>query len=154
MASYNKFQQFVEDLAEKVHNLGADTLKVALTNSAPVNTNTVIANITQIANGNGYTTGGTQATISSSVQTSGTYKLVLADVVFTATGAVGPFQYAVLYNDTPTSPADPLTRMRCSTTTPRHHRPIRSSRGGTMARLSPWPAATRSRSISTHRRAS
>ena len=100
MASYNKFQSFVEAVAEKVHNLGADTLKVALTNSAPVNTNTVLANITQIANGNGYTTGGTQATISSSAQTSGTYKLVLVDVVFTASGAVGPFQYAVLYNDT------------------------------------------------------
>ena len=103
MAAYNKFQSFVELLAEKAHNLGSDTLKVALTNSAPVATNTVLANITQIANGNGYTTGGTQATISSSAQSSGTYKLVLADVVFTATGAVGPFQYAVLYNDTATN---------------------------------------------------
>jgi len=108
MVAYNKHNQFVEDLAEKVHNLGADTLKVALTNTAPVAGNSVIADITQIANGNGYTTGGTQATISSSAQTSGTYKLVLADVTFTATGAVGPFRYAVLYNDTPTSPADPL----------------------------------------------
>lgn len=103
MASYNKFQSFVEALAEKVHNLGADTLKVALTNSAPVNTNTVLANITQIANGNGYTTGGTAATISSSAQSSGTYKLVLADVVFTASGSMGPFRYAVLYNDTATN---------------------------------------------------
>lgn len=103
MASYNKFQSFVEALAEKVHNLGADTLKVALTNSAPVNTNTVLADITQIANGNGYTTGGTQATISSSAQTSGTYKLVLADVVFTASGSMGPFRYAVLYNNTATN---------------------------------------------------
>lgn len=103
MASYNKFQSFVELLAEKAHNLGSDTLKVALSNTLPVNTNTVLANITQIANGNGYTTGGTAASISSSAQTSGTYKLVLADVVFTATGAVGPFQYAVLYNDTATN---------------------------------------------------
>lgn len=103
MATFNKFQSFVEAVAEKVHNLGSDTLKVALTNSAPVATNTVIANITQIANGNGYVTGGTAATISSSAQTSGTYKLVLADVVFTATGAVGPFRYAVLYNSTATN---------------------------------------------------
>jgi len=108
MATFNKFNSFVEDLAEKVHNLGADTLKVALTNSAPSASNTVLANITQISNGNGYTTGGTAASITSSAQTSGTYKLVLADVVFTASGAVGPFRYAVLYNDTPTSPADPL----------------------------------------------
>lgn len=100
MATYNKFQSFVEAVAEKAHNLGADTLKVALTNTAPVNTNTVLANITQISNGNGYTTGGTAATTSSSAQSSGTYKLVLADVVFTATGSMGPFRYAVLYNAT------------------------------------------------------
>ena len=103
MAAFNKFNSFVEDLAEKVHNLGADTLKVALTNTAPVATNTQLSNITQIANGNGYTTGGTAATTVSSAQTSGTYKLVLADVLFTATGSVGPFQYAVLYNDTATN---------------------------------------------------
>lgn len=103
MATYNKFQSFVEALAEKVHNLGADDLRVVLTNSAPVNTNTVLADITQIANGNGYTTGGTAATISSSAQTSGTYKLVLADVVFTASGSMGPFRYAVLYNNTATN---------------------------------------------------
>ena len=103
MASFTKFNSFVEALAEKTHNLGADTLKVVLTNSAPVAANTVLADITQIANGNGYTTGGTAATISSSAQTSGTYKLVLADVTFTASGSMGPFRYAVLYNDTATS---------------------------------------------------
>jgi hypothetical protein len=109
MATFNKVQAFVEDQAEKVHNLGADALKVMLVNSpAPVNTNSIKANLTEIAAGNGYSAGGTPPTITSSAQTSGTYKLVLADVVFVATGAVGPFRYAVLYNDTPTSPADPL----------------------------------------------
>jgi hypothetical protein len=109
MATYNKFQAFVENVAEKVHNLGADTLKVMLTNTAPVNTNTVLANLVEIAAGNGYTAGGTAATISASAQASGTYKLTLADVIFTASGgSIGPFRYAVLYNDTPTSPADPL----------------------------------------------
>lgn len=103
MATANKFNCFVEDVAEKVHNLGSDTLKVALTNSAPSASNTVLANITQISNGNGYTTGGTQATQSSSAQSSGTYKLVLGDVVFTASGSMGPFCYAVLYNDTSAS---------------------------------------------------
>lgn len=103
MATFNKFHSFVEALAEKVHNLGADTLKVALTNTAPVATNTVLANITQIASGNGYTTGGTTANLTSSAQTSGLYRLVLADVVFTATGSMGPFRYAVLYNDTATN---------------------------------------------------
>ncbi len=104
MAAANKFQIFVEDLAEKIHNLSADSLKVALTNSAPVATNTILGNITQVANGNGYTTGGTASTISSSGHTTGTYKLVLADVIFTASGgSIGPFRYTVLYNDTPTS---------------------------------------------------
>lgn len=101
MATFNKFQSFVKAVAEKVHNLGADTLKVLLTNSAPLATNTVKANLTEISAGNGYTAGGTAASISSSAQASGTYKLVLADVVFTASGgSIGPFRYAVLYNDT------------------------------------------------------
>jgi hypothetical protein len=109
MATFNKFNAFVEHLAEGVHNLGADTLKVMLTNTAPVATNSVKANLTEIAAGNGYTAGGSAASITSSAQTSGTYKLVLGDVVITASGgSIGPFRYAVLYNDTPTSPADPL----------------------------------------------
>lgn len=101
MAAFNKFNCFTEDLAEKVHNLGADTLKIALTNTLPVATNTVIANITQVAAGGGYTTGGNTATVVSSAQTGGTYKLTLNDVVFTATTGFGPFRYAVLYNATP-----------------------------------------------------
>ncbi len=109
MATFNKFQAWTEHVTEGVHDHSADTLKVMLTNTAPVATNSVTANLTEISAGNGYTAGGTQATVSSSAQTSGTYKLVLADVVFTASGGtIGPFQYAVLYNDTPTSPADPL----------------------------------------------
>lgn len=103
MATFNKFNSFVEAVAEKVHNLGADVLKVALTNTAPSATNTQLSNITQIAAGNGYTTGGNTAATVSSSQTSGTYKLVLSDVVFTATGVMGPFRYAVLYNDTASS---------------------------------------------------
>lgn len=104
MAAATKFNSFTEALAEKVHNLGSDVLKIALTNTAPAATNTVLANITQISAGFGYTSGGTAATISSSAQTSGTYKLVLADVVFTASGgSLGPFRYAVLYNDTATN---------------------------------------------------
>ncbi len=62
MASFNKFNSFVDDIAKGVHNLSTGALKVVLTNSAPVATNTILANITQIANGNGYTTGGTATT--------------------------------------------------------------------------------------------
>lgn len=109
MAAFTKFNAFVEHCAEKVHDLGADTLKVMLTNTAPVATNSVKADLTEISAGNGYTAGGTAVTITASSQTSGTYKLVGNDVVFTASGGtIGPFRYAVLYNDTPTSPADPL----------------------------------------------
>jgi hypothetical protein len=109
VATFNKHNQFSEDLAEKVHNLGSDTLKNLLTNTLPTAANAVKADLTELGAGNGYSAGGTQASQSSSAQTSGTYKLVLADVVFTASGGtIGPFRYTDLYNDTPTSPADPL----------------------------------------------
>jgi hypothetical protein len=100
MATFNKFNSFVEALAEKVHNLGSDQLKIALTNSAPVASNTVLANITEIS----YTNlGPRNVTTTTSSQTSGTYKLVLSDLSMTASGAVGPFRYVVLYNDTATN---------------------------------------------------
>lgn len=101
MASYTKFYCFTEDLAEKVHNLGSDTLKVALTNSAPTQSNTVLANITEIA----YTNLSSRVlTVTSSAQATGTYKLVVSDLVLTSTGGTtGPFRYIVIYNDTSTS---------------------------------------------------
>lgn len=104
MATFNKFNPFVEALAEKKHNLGADTLKVMLVNTAPSAANGVKADLTEIAAGNGYTAGGNTASITSSSQTSGTYKLVLGDpATWTATGGtIGPFRYAILYNDTAT----------------------------------------------------
>src|SRR3989442_129363 len=110
MATFNKFNQFVGDMPAKVHNLGSDTLKVMLVNSpAPVATNSVKADLTDITAGNGYTAGGTAVTVTASSQTSGTYKLVGNNVVFTASGgSIGPFRYAALYNDTPTAPAKPL----------------------------------------------
>jgi len=108
MATFNKFQQFVEDIAHKVHNLSADTFKVALTNTVPTATMELFSEITELAGGAGYTAGGTAPSITSSAHTTGTYKLVLGDVVFTATGAMGPFRYVVLYNDTPSSPLNPL----------------------------------------------
>lgn len=103
MASFQKFNSFVENVAEKVHNLGSDTLKVMLTNSAPVATNTVKADLTDLSTSGGYTAGGATSAQVTSAQTSGTYKLVLTDVVFTATSGFGPFRYVVLYNDTATN---------------------------------------------------
>src|SRR6266446_4977920 len=98
MASFNKFNAFVNDLASKVHNLGADTLKVMLSNVAPVATNAVKADITEISAGNGYSAGGNTLTFTSGAQSSGTYKLVLQDSVFTASGgSIATFRYVVIY---------------------------------------------------------
>jgi hypothetical protein len=106
MASFVKFHAFVEHLAEGVHNLGSNQLVIALTNTAPtVATDDTLSDLTQIT----YTNlSSRNVTTSASAQSSGTYKLTLTDLVLTASGAVGPFRYVVLYNDTPTSPADPL----------------------------------------------
>lgn len=104
MATFNKINSFVEAVAEKVHNLGSDQLKVALTNTAPVAGNTVLANLTGVlATTNLSGANPFNLTTSSSSQTSGTYKLVLADLVLTATGPVGPFRYIAIYNDTATN---------------------------------------------------
>ena len=104
MATFTKVNSFVEALAEKVHNLGSDQLKVALTNTDPTATATNYAGLTSpLATTN--LSGATpfNVTTSTSSQTSGTYSLVCADLTLTATGAVGPFQYVVLYNDTATN---------------------------------------------------
>jgi hypothetical protein len=102
MATFTKFDAFVEDVAEKVHNLGSDQLVVALTNSAPTAaTDDELADISEVA----YTNCSSRnVTTSSSSQTSGTYSLVLTDLTLTASGGtVGPFRYVVLYNDTATN---------------------------------------------------
>jgi hypothetical protein len=102
MATYNKFNQVVEDLANKVHNLGADSLKIMLSNTAPTAANVNKSDITEISAGNGYTAGGNACSLTSSTQTSGLYKLILASpATWTASGgSIGPFRYAVLYNST------------------------------------------------------
>jgi hypothetical protein len=112
VASFNKFNQFVADVASGVHQLQTGTsqvFKVMLTNSAPTAANAVKADITEISAGNGYTAGGVSVGTITGSQTSGTFKFVGGtDPVVTASGAVGPFRYVVLYNDTATSPAKPL----------------------------------------------
>src|SRR3990167_11383887 len=100
MPALTLFQPFAEAIAEKKHNLGSDTLTVALTNVAPVNTNAVLADITQIS----YTNLSSRViTIASSSQTAGVYKLVLSDLTLLATGTVAQFRYVVIYNDTATN---------------------------------------------------
>lgn len=104
MAALQKFNSFVEALAEKKHNLGGDTLKVILTNTAPNAGDTVKGDISEIAGGNGYTAGGHTLTIASSSQASGIYRLVANDLTITAAGgSIGPFRWAVVYNDSATN---------------------------------------------------
>lgn len=109
MATYNKFQQFVEDLCKKVHDLHNDTLKVYLTNATPsASADAVKADLAEISAGAGYTAGGTDIQNSVS-ESAGTATVAANDVTWTASaGTIGPFRYAAVYNDTPTSPADPL----------------------------------------------
>jgi hypothetical protein len=106
MATYNKFNQTVEDMANGVYNCATDQFTVALTASAPVVTNAVLADLTEIA----YTNlTSRDLTTSSSGQTGGTFTQLFDDLVLTASGgAVAAFRYITIYNNTPTSPADPL----------------------------------------------
>lgn len=102
MSSFNKYQKGVEALMESI-NAGSDAWKVALTNRAPVvASDSTLTDASEISAGNGYTAGGNAATTTSSAQTGGTYKLILASpTAWTATGgSLGPFRYAVLYDST------------------------------------------------------
>lgn len=104
MATYNKFQAWVDNMVESA-NIATDSFVVALTNTAPSATNSVLADITQVS----YTNLSSRTlTTASSSQTGGTYSLTLNDLTLTASGAVATFRYVVIYDDTPTSPADPL----------------------------------------------
>ena len=111
MATFVKFQDFVEQLGKGVHKLHAagDTFKVYLSNTAPnVATHTVKADIAEISAGNGYTAGGVDIQNDLS-ESGGTATATAVDVVITASGgSIGPFRYAIIYNDTPTTPTDPL----------------------------------------------
>lgn len=100
MADLIFFDAYHADVHNGVHNFGSDVLRIALTDTAPVSTDSDMTDITEIANGNGYTTGGTALANVTSTQTNGVYSLAADDVVFTASGgAIAQFRYVVLYND-------------------------------------------------------
>lgn len=102
MATFTRVNTFTLNLGNKVHNLGSDQLVVALcaAANAPVATNTVLANLTQIS----YTNlSSRNITTTSFTQSSGLATLVLADLVLTASGNVATFRYVVVYNDTATN---------------------------------------------------
>ena len=106
MATFNKFQAWAENMVE-VANCGTDTFKVAFcaAANAPIATNSVLADLTTATTNADSVT----LTVSTSAQSAGTYTLLFADKTITATaGGIGPFRYVVVYDDTPTSPADPL----------------------------------------------
>ena len=111
MASFNKFQQFVEDLGSKVHDLQAagDLCKVYASNAAPsASADAIKTDLAEITDENGYSAGGSDIA-QDYTQTTGTATMTGVDVVWTASGgSFGPLRYIALYNDTPTSPVDPL----------------------------------------------
>ena len=112
MASFNKFQDFAEQLAKGIHQLHAagHTLKVYLSNAAPsASADAVKVDLAEITMTNETTHGAGGGDIQNDyTETAGVGTLTGTDVTFLATGALGPFRYVVLYNDTPTDPADPL----------------------------------------------
>jgi hypothetical protein len=113
MATFTFFDEFWGDLGEGVHNFGTASIKAALSNTAPNEaTNAVFADITEISAGNGYTATGHTLDSEAWAETgagTGIWQLTCSDEVFTASGgSIGPFRYVIFYNDTPTSPADPL----------------------------------------------
>lgn len=113
MAAYNKYLQFTKDLIDGVHDFDAHVFKVMLTNTTPVNTHATRGVASEITAGNGYPSGGTATACSTSTTgasaPAGTAKATFADVIFTCiTAAMATFRWPILYNDTPTSPADPL----------------------------------------------
>jgi hypothetical protein len=101
MGAAAKFDCFVQDLGRGLHDLNSDTLKILLTNTAPnPATDAVLSDITQIGSGTGYTTDGAAVGSNAYSQSAGVATLTGASVVWTATGTMGPFRYAVLYNST------------------------------------------------------
>jgi hypothetical protein len=96
MAAGNKFNSWVEFMAEGA-NVGSDQFALALTDVAPVATNTVIADITEISYAN---LSSRLVTTVSSSQAAGVFTLVLSDLTLTASGAVPQFRYVVLFDDT------------------------------------------------------
>ena len=107
MATFNKFNDFVEQIGLGVFNLNTDVLRIYLTNVQPGATNTTFGTPVEIAAGNGYTAGGADVQNVWSESPAGTGQLVGTDVVWTAAGgAIGPFRFVVLYDDTPV--ANPL----------------------------------------------
>lgn len=106
MAAYSKYQDFTEQLYKAVHNFFAagHTIKVALSNTAPnVATHDELADVTEIAAGNGYTAGG-EDTQNDASETTGTLTETAVDVVWTAVGgAIASFRYVIRHNDTSTT---------------------------------------------------
>lgn len=113
MAVFTLFHEFKRYLADGTIDLDTHSFKAALTNTAPdAAANTVLADITQIAAGGGYTTGGVALTSVTWAETgagTGVWQWSAADISWTASGAdIATHRYLVIYDDTPTSPADPL----------------------------------------------
>lgn len=106
MASYVKFEAFIEAVFEKKHNFASDTFKLLAALDAPSAANDAVkADLTsELGTGGGYTSGGTALTSVTCTRSGGTATVAADQVVYTASGStIGPFRYLVLYNDTATN---------------------------------------------------
>ena len=108
MATFTFFHEFKGNLGEKLIDMNGDTFKVALSNTAPTAaTDDELADITQIANGFGYTTGGVTLANPSWAETgagTGVWRFTSDDFSWTASGGdIATFRYLVLYSDTSTN---------------------------------------------------
>lgn len=103
MAAFEKFNQFVEDVAHGVHDFSANQIVVALTDTDPTASSSTLSQITEVDYADCSTR---NVTLGSSAQVGGVYKLTLNDLTLQSSGTVGPFRYVVLYNDSPSG--DPL----------------------------------------------
>ena len=90
------------DIMNGVHDMSSDTIKIALSNTAPnVSTHTTLADVSEITAGNGYTSGGQALDNITSTQTSGVYSFTADnETVAASAGSIAQFQYVILYNST------------------------------------------------------
>lgn len=109
MATAVMFESFSEQQLITPVDFNSDTLKFALTNTQPdAAADDFFNDITEISAGNGYSAGGETAASVSVSRSGDTTKVTASDAVVTATGAVGPFQYVVLYKSTGTASTSTL----------------------------------------------
>lgn len=98
MPTFTPYNSFIQELGRGGHDLDADVLKIALSNTAPDAADATLADISEISAGGGYSAGGETVANNAYSQTGGVGILTGDDVIFSASGSVAAFRYAIMYN--------------------------------------------------------